>query len=74
MGTAASISHVAASPLGATITTQARLVAVEKGGRQLDFEVEARDDKELVGSGTHQRFVVAVDKFMAKAQAKLSSG
>ncbi len=71
MGTSVNISHVAASPLGATVTAEARLTAVDKGGRQLSFELEARDDKELVGSGSHQRFVVVADKFMAKAQSKL---
>jgi predicted thioesterase len=33
--------------------------------------VEAYDDAELVGKGEHERFIVAVDRFLVKAQSKV---
>lgn len=73
VGTQLTVSHLAATPVGMHVTAKATLTAVEKGGRLLTFEVEATDDTEVVGKGTHQRFVVAADKFSAKAAAKAST-
>jgi predicted thioesterase len=52
------------------ITATARLVAVE--GRRLKFAVEARDEKEIVGDGTHERVVVNVARFDERVQKKLA--
>jgi predicted thioesterase len=51
------------------IAATARLVAVE--GRRLKFAVEARDEKEIVGDGTHERVVVNVARFDERVQKKL---
>lgn len=57
-------SHVAPSPVGATIEAEAVVTAVE--GRKIEFAVEARCDGKVIGSGTHLRFVVDAAKFMSK--------
>jgi fluoroacetyl-CoA thioesterase len=63
------VSHHAATPVGMGIFATARLVAVE--GRRLKFEVEARDEKETIGGGTHERVVVNVARFDERVQKKL---
>lgn len=57
-------SHIAPSPVGATIEAEAVVTAVE--GRKIEFTVEARCDGKVIGSGTHTRFIVNAAKFMAK--------
>ena len=40
-------------------------------GRTIAFRVEARDERELVGDGTHERVVVNVARFDERVQRKL---
>jgi fluoroacetyl-CoA thioesterase len=63
------VRHFAATPIGMLVTASAVLSAVE--GRTLSFAVEARDEKEPIGGGTHQRVVVNVARFDARVQRKL---
>jgi predicted thioesterase len=65
------VSHHAATPVGMRVTAVARLVAVE--GRRLKFAVEAHDEKETIGDGTHQRVVVNVARFDERVQRKLGA-
>jgi fluoroacetyl-CoA thioesterase len=63
------VRHFAATPIGMNVTATAELIAVE--GRTLSFRVEARDDKEPIGGGTHERVVVNVARFDERVQKKL---
>lgn len=63
------VRHFAATPVGMHVQATAELVAID--GRTLTFQVEARDDKEVIGDGTHQRVVVNVAKFDERVQNKL---
>lgn len=63
------VRHFAATPVGMRVLATAELVAVE--GRTLTFRVEARDDREPIGDGTHQRVVVNVARFDGRVQRKL---
>jgi fluoroacetyl-CoA thioesterase len=63
------VRHFAATPVGMRIWATAELVAVE--GRRLSFRVEARDEKEPIGDGRHDRVVVNVARFDQRVQAKL---
>lgn len=63
------VRHFAATPVGMRVRATAELVAIE--GRTLTFQVEARDDKEVIGDGTHSRVVVNVAKFDERVQKKL---
>jgi predicted thioesterase len=71
LGTRLSIRHIAATPVGMRVVATARVTRVD--GRTVTFEVEAHDEKELIGDGTHERVVVNVAKFDARVQKKLSS-
>jgi fluoroacetyl-CoA thioesterase len=64
------VRHFAATPVGMRIRATAELTAID--GRTLTFRVEARDEKETIGGGTHQRVVVNVARFDQRVQAKLS--
>ena len=63
------VRHFAATPVGMRITATATLLSVE--GRTLTFRVEARDEIETIGDGTHQRVVVNVSRFDERVQKKL---
>ena len=61
-------THIKPSALGAEIEATATLTAVE--GRKLVFDVEARDTSGTIGKGTHVRFIVDIERFMAKVKAE----
>jgi fluoroacetyl-CoA thioesterase len=63
------VRHFAATPVGLRVTATAEVIAVE--GRTISFRVEARDEREPVGGGTHQRVVVSVARFDERVQRKL---
>jgi fluoroacetyl-CoA thioesterase len=62
------VKHLAATPIGMTVKARAELVQIDS--RRLVFKVEAFDEVEKIGEGEHERFVVQVDKFMAKSMSK----
>ena len=64
VGTQISTSHIKASALGATITATAVLTAVD--GRSLTFEITARDGENVIGEGTHTRFIIDRERFLSK--------
>lgn len=68
VGTHVDLSHCAATPVGMRVTADVELVAIE--GRQLRFRVECRDERELIGEGSHHRVVVDARRFTARADAK----
>ena len=61
VGTEVDIRHLAATPVGATVRTIARVVAVER--RVIRFEVEAFDNRRRIGTGRHARGLVNVEAF-----------
>ena len=63
------VSHVAATPVGLKVIATAQVTAIE--GRTITFKVEARDEREAIGGGTHQRVVVNVARFDERAQRKV---
>ncbi len=62
------IKHIAATPIGMNVTASAKLAGID--GKRLFFDVEASDEKEKIGSGTHQRYIIELDKFLEKAEEK----
>ena len=68
VGVTVQIEHLAATPLGATVTAEARVIAVE--GKLIDFEVTARDAIDPIGRGTHRRAIIGVEKFATRLQEK----
>ena len=66
------VSHTAATPVGLRVSATAEVTAVE--GRTIRFRVEARDECEPIGGGTHKRVVVSVARFDERVQRKLRGG
>jgi fluoroacetyl-CoA thioesterase len=64
VGTEVDIRHLAATPVGATVRTTAKVTALER--RVIRFEVEAFDDKRRIGTGRHARGLVEVASFTAR--------
>jgi predicted thioesterase len=64
------VRHFAATPVGMRVRATAELTGVD--GRTLSFRVEAHDDREPIGEGTHQRVVVNVARFDLRVQRKLA--
>jgi fluoroacetyl-CoA thioesterase len=68
VGTMVNVKHLAATPLGATVTARAQLVSVD--GRRLLFRVSAHDGTDLIGEGTHERALIDLAKFEQRVAAK----
>lgn len=69
VGTRLDVTHDAATPIGMKVWAEAEVTAVE--GRKLTFAVSAFDEAGRIGGGTHQRFIIQPEKFLARTQAKL---
>jgi fluoroacetyl-CoA thioesterase len=69
LGTHLNVGHYAATPVGMTLRATAEVTRVE--GRNVEFRVEAFDDKERIGDGTHSRVVVNVERFDRRIQKKM---
>jgi fluoroacetyl-CoA thioesterase len=70
LGTVLNVRHIAATPVGMRVVATATISKIEK--RTVYFTVEARDEKDLIGDGTHERVVVNVEKFSLRVKAKLA--
>ena len=70
LGTVLNVRHIAATPVGMRVTAFATVEKID--GWTIAFKVEARDERELIGDGTHERVVVNVEKFDQRVQRKLS--
>ena len=68
VGTRLNISHDSATPVGIKVWAESEFTAVD--GKRLLLKVFAYDEKGLIGQGTHERFVITDDRFLAKTAKK----
>ena len=68
VGTEVHVKHLAATPIGMSVTFRAEVIEVND--RRINFRVEAFDEREKVGEGTHERAIINVAKFTARVRAK----
>lgn len=68
VGTHVDVRHLAATPLGMRVRFHAVVTGIED--RRIRFRVEAHDEREKVAEGTHERFIVTVDRFSERLAAK----
>ena len=68
VGTRLDVTHDAATPIGMKVWAEAEGTAVE--GKRITLAVRAFDEAGPIGKGTHERFIIQNDKFLAKAQGK----
>ena len=65
VGTELNIKHIAATPEGMNVTASAELIEID--GRRLTFKVGAFDEAEKIGEGSHQRYIIELDRFRDRA-------
>ena len=58
VGFEVNVKHFAATPKGKKVTVRAELLDVD--GRKLRFKVEAHDEDQKVGEGTHRRAIIQI--------------
>lgn len=68
VGTYVEVSHTSATPLGMKVTATSEVVAVN--GREIEFIIEASDERGIIGNAKHKRFVVNSEKFQQKTNSK----
>ena len=68
VGTKLEISHLSATPVGLSVWAESEVTLVD--GKRIQFQVSAYDEKGLIGQGTHERFIVTDERFLAKAARK----
>ena len=64
VGTLVNVRHLAATPMGGHVVATAELIEID--GKRLVFRVSARDDTQPVGEGTHERFRIVLERFLAR--------
>ena len=69
VGTSLNVQHIAATPVGLKVWAIAKLIKIDR--RKLIFDVEAYDEKEKIGSGSHERFIVDSHGFLNKVNSKV---
>lgn len=68
VGVMMNTTHDAATPVGMKVFVEAEIIAVDR--KKVSFKVVAKDEKDVIGTATHDRFVVDKEKFEARAAAK----
>lgn len=68
VGTHVNVAHLAAAPIGMNVTFTTEVLRVD--GRRVEFRVEARDEKEKIGEGTHERTIINIAKFATRMAEK----
>jgi len=68
VGLSLNVRHIAATPVGMKVRARAELVGIE--GRKLNFRVEAFDEQEKIGEGTHERYIIELSKFLERTEKK----
>lgn len=69
VGTKVNISHLSATPVGMKVWAESEITLVD--GKRIELKVAAYDEKGLIGEGTHERFIITDERFLAKTARKL---
>jgi len=70
VGSEIELRHFAPSPVGQRVVCIVRVIHTER--KEISFQIEARDQHELVARGLHKRSVIRVESFARRVQAKLA--
>jgi predicted thioesterase len=68
VGAEIELRHLAPTPLGQRVTCMARVIRAE--GREVTFQVEARDQQELIARGVHKRAIIRLQSFSQRVGKK----
>ena len=70
VGTEVNVKHLAATPVGMRVRARAQVTAVD--GRRVTLQVEAWDEREKIGEGTHTRAIVDDARFKERMAQKMN--
>ena len=68
VGTHINVSHCSATPMGMQVWVETEVIEIDR--RKVTFSVKAYDERGLIGEGTHERFIIDIEKFQSKADSK----
>lgn len=68
VGVHVDVAHLASTPIGMKVWAESEVIAIDR--RKITFSVKAFNENELIGEGTHDRFIVSIEKFQEKAGSK----
>lgn len=71
VGVRVDVSHLAPTPVGASIRVRAEILQVN--GSQVTFRVEAWDGVEKIGEGQHLRVIIDQQRFLKRVANKASA-
>ena len=60
------VSHIASTPIGMKVRGRSTVQAIS--GRRITFAVEAYNEKEKIGEGTHERVIINPQKSAGKTK------
>lgn len=66
------LRHLAPTPLGREVTCVARVIHVE--GTKIAFQIEAREQGDLIARGLHKRAVIRIDRFANQVRQRQGTG
>ncbi len=70
VGVLVDVKHLAATPIGLTVTATAEVISIEDA--TVVFAVEAHDGLEKIGEGRHARAPVHLERFVQRVKVKSS--
>jgi len=70
VGVEIELRHLSPTPVGHTVHCTARVIHAE--GREVTFQISARDEREIIARGLHKRAVINLEKFSKRVQEKLA--
>ncbi|HEX2730585.1 MAG TPA: thioesterase family protein [Polyangiaceae bacterium] len=68
LGTAIAVTHTAATPVNLSVNVEVLVERVD--ARRIAFRVKAHDDLDVIGEGTHERFVIDRERFLKRVAEK----
>lgn len=72
VGSHVELSHLAATPVGMSVTAKVEIVAIDK--RRLRFAVLCRDEVDTISCGFHERVIVDSERFLLSLARKTPRG
>jgi fluoroacetyl-CoA thioesterase len=71
VGTHLDVRHLAPTPIGAMIRVKAEVLSVD--GNRIYFKIDAWDDLEKIGEGTHERMIIDEARFLRRVEKKIAN-
>ncbi len=64
VGTLVNIKHLKANKVGDEVSCESIITNID--GKRISFNVKAMHGEAIIGEGSHERFIISVEKFLAK--------